>query len=71
MENLNISVANILGGLFFGIVGFAAFVYGKKQSAMKPLLTGIALMAYPYFVSNTIAMYAIGTLLTVSLFLFN
>jgi hypothetical protein len=27
-------------------------------------------MAYPYFVSNTIAMYAVGVALTAALFLF-
>ena len=68
---LNFGVANILAGLFFGIIGFAAFRYGKKQSLLKPMIVGGLLMAYPYFVSNTIAVFLVGAALTLSLFIFN
>jgi hypothetical protein len=64
------SAANLVGWTLFGAVGFVAFVYGKKQSEMKPIILGIALMAYPYFVANTIAMYIIGAALTAALFIF-
>ena len=64
------SGANLIGGLLFGSIGFVAFVYGKRMHVWKPMLLGIALMAYPYFVSNDIALFAIGTLGTAALFLF-
>jgi hypothetical protein len=42
-------------------MGFA--VYGKKQRAPIPLVCGLALMIYPYFVPNTLALVAIGVVL--------
>ncbi len=59
--------ANLIGGVIFGTIGFSAFMYGKKERSVKPLGIGIALMAYPYFVPNTIAVYAIGIILTAAL----
>ena len=67
---MHISTANLLGGIVFGSIGFAAFLYGKKQASFKPMVIGIILMAYSYFVPNTIAIYAIGTALIFALFIF-
>ena len=68
--NLDFSVNNIFAGIVFGSIGFAAFIYGKNQASFKPTFIGIALMAYPYFISNDILVWAIGAVLTASLFLF-
>jgi hypothetical protein len=62
--------ANILASVIFGSIGFGALIYGKKQSNLKALVIGVILMVYPYFVANAIVVYAIGTVLTVSLFIF-
>jgi hypothetical protein len=62
------SLATILLAVFFGLVGFAAFRYGKKNGEPKPLFIGIALMAYGYFVTNAWVSLAIGTVLTLALF---
>ena len=64
------TIANLIGWTLFGAVGFVAFVYGKRQSAIKTMLLGVTLMAYPYFVSNTLAMYVVGVALTAALFIF-
>jgi hypothetical protein len=64
-----ISGANLLAGLLFSSIGFVGFVYGKRMNTWKPMLLGIALMAYPYFVENTILLCLIGLLGTVALFL--
>ena len=61
---------NLIAGVIFGAIGFAAFIYGKRQSSFKAMMIAMALMAYPYFVSNPVAVYAIGIALTVALFLF-
>ncbi len=63
------SAANLIGNILFGSVGFVAFVYGKKTASFKPMVLGIALMVFPYFVSNTAAMYGIGSVLTAALFI--
>ncbi len=62
------SLATVLIAVLFGIVGFAAFRYGKKNGEMRLLLLGIALMAYGYFVTNAWISLAIGAVLTVLLF---
>lgn len=54
------SVANIIAWTIFGSIGFVAFMYGKKQELLKPLLLGIGLMAYPYFVTQTLWLYVVG-----------
>ena len=59
---------NLIGGMLFGIIGFAVFLYGKKEKAFKPLAIGIVLMVYPYFVPNTVLIYIIGTALTAALY---
>lgn len=47
----------------FGAVGVGYFVYGRKQQKLIPLLAGIGLCVFPYFVSNLFASLAIGILL--------
>jgi hypothetical protein len=65
------SPASLIGSLLFGAVGFVAFAYGKKMTLWKPMVIGVALMAYPYFVySETWLSYVIGCVLCVGLYLF-
>jgi len=54
----------LLWGLLFGSVGLGFFLYGKKQRAVVPLVCGLVLMIFPYFISNTILLVAIGIVLT-------
>ena len=56
----NFSFANIMAWIIFGIIGMCAFNYGRKERSFKPLMIGVVLMVYPYFVSNTILLYALG-----------
>lgn len=53
----------LLWSLLFSSVGLGFFLYGKKQQALVPLFSGLALMIYPYFVSSSILMVAIGAAL--------
>jgi len=48
----------------FGAVGLAYFVYGKKQQRFIPLLCGIGLLAFPYFMSNTFLLVLVGLVLS-------
>jgi hypothetical protein len=57
------SEATLLWGLLFGSIGVGFVLYGKQQRAPLPLLCGIALMVYPYFVPNVIALVGIGMVL--------
>jgi len=46
----------LIFSILFGSIGMGYFVYGKKQQAALPLLAGIVLCIFPYFVSNVYIM---------------
>jgi hypothetical protein len=60
--------AYLFGLFIFGIIGFAAYRYGKKVSLQTFKWIGVALMFYPYFVSATWMLYGVGLLLCVGLY---
>lgn len=60
---MNFDTASLMWNLLFGAVGAGYFMYGKKQQSTTPLLCGIGLMVFPYFVSNTILLVLIGAAL--------
>ena len=62
--------AALFGLMIFGVIGLAAFLYGKKQALWKPAIIGLVLMVYPYFVAETWILYAIGGALCLALVLF-
>jgi hypothetical protein len=53
----------LLWGLLFGSIGLGYSIYGKKQRAAVPLVCGLALMVFPYFVANTWLLAGIGAVL--------
>ena len=55
---------SIIWGLIFGSIGLGYFVYGKKQRSVVPLVCGLGLMVFPYFVSNTAVLVTVGLLLS-------
>jgi hypothetical protein len=60
---VTLNASTLLWGMLFGSIGFGFFLYGKKQRAIVPLVCGLALMAFPYFVSGTLLLIAIGVAL--------
>jgi hypothetical protein len=58
------SPANIFVVVMFSIVGLAAFRYGKKNGEPRPLVLGVLLMVYGYFVSDAWISLLVGGLLT-------
>ena len=61
------SPAYLVGALLFGILGYAAYRFGKKLPDSTIKWLGIALMLYPYVISETWQLYAIGTALCAAL----
>ncbi len=53
----------LIWGIVFGAVGLGFFIYGKKQKAVVPLFTGIALFMFPYFISNVYILVIVGVIL--------
>jgi hypothetical protein len=64
------SPAVLFASFTFGIIGLAAFIYGKKSLKWKPMIIGVALMVFPYAVNETWFLYAIGAALCAALFVF-
>jgi len=55
--------SQLIWGMLFGAIGLGYFMYGKKQKAVIPLSTGIALFIFPYFISNIYMLLIVGTTL--------
>jgi drug/metabolite transporter (DMT)-like permease len=60
----------LFASIFFGAIGLGAFIYGKKMQRWKTLSLGVALMVFPYFISQTWLLYTVGCALCAGLFLF-
>lgn len=58
-----LTTSSLLWGVLFGSIGLGFLIYGRKQRAVVPLICGLALMIFPYFVSNSILIVAIGVAL--------
>ena len=64
------SPAYLFGAIVFGLVGMVAFRLGRQRERPVTLWLGVALMAYPYLISNTLLMYLIGTALCAGLYFY-
>ncbi len=60
------NLAALLWGVLFSSIGLGYFMYGKSQTRVLLLVTGVLLMMYPYFVSGGWATFLVGALLTAS-----
>ena len=55
------TTSSLLWGLLFGSIGLGFFVYGRRQmTVVVPLVCGVALMIFPYFVSNIMLLVILG-----------
>ena len=53
----------LIWGATFGVVGFSYFTYGRKQHAVVPMLAGVSLIIFPYFVPSVSMLLALGAVL--------
>jgi len=54
--------SQLIWGMLFGAVGLGFFSYGKKQKAILPMITGIALFVLPYTISNVYMLVIVGVI---------
>jgi apolipoprotein N-acyltransferase len=64
------SPAYIFGAIVFGLIGFVAYRRGKAAERKVTLWLGVALMVYPYGVSGTPWLYAVGFALCAALYVY-
>ena len=53
----------LIVGLLTGAFGVGYFVYGKRQQQIVPLIAGVALCVYPYFVDNFVLSLVVAAVL--------
>ena len=57
------SGTTLLIGMIAGVFGVAYFVYGKRQAKLAPLIAGVALCVYPYFIESVVWLCVVGVVL--------
>lgn len=53
----------LLWSFLIGTIGLGYVIYGKKVSNIIALLSGMAMMIYPYFVNNIFVSIIVGIIL--------
>jgi hypothetical protein len=56
-------MGSLIVGFIAGVFGVAYFVYGKKQTKLTPMIAGVLLCIYPYFLDSVLWLSVIGLLL--------
>ncbi|MEK7991258.1 MAG: hypothetical protein VSS52_009650 [Thiotrichaceae bacterium] len=57
------SLSIMVWSVLFNGIGLGFFMYGKKQKAIVPLCTGLALFIFPYFMSSVAMLLIVGVIL--------
>jgi hypothetical protein len=50
-------------GVFTGAIGVGYFMYGKRQAKFAPLIAGMMLCVYPYFIDGVLWLVLVGVAL--------
>ena len=64
-------MSTLLIGIITSALGLAYMAYGKRQTKFVPLIAGIALCAYSYFIDSWIWLSVVGALLLAAPFVFD
>jgi hypothetical protein len=62
------SPAYLIGAILFGLIGYAAWRYGKRTEQGRIKWLGVSLMLYPYAISGTAMLYIVGTALCLAMY---
>jgi hypothetical protein len=57
-------------GLIFGSIGTGYCIYGRRQVAIIPFVSGLLLIGIPYFITSVAALIAAGVVLAALPFFF-
>jgi hypothetical protein len=58
-----LAVTTLVIGIITGALGMGYIVYGRRQTKVAPLVAGILLCAYPYFIDSVVWLCVVGALL--------
>ena len=68
-RHLAVNPTSLVIGIVTGAIGVGYFMYGKRQTKFVPLLAGMMLCVYPYFIDSALWLIVIGVLLMAAPFL--
>ena len=60
---LDFDLTTLILGIIFSTVGLGFFLYGKRLGKLIPLVCGLLLMVFPYFISNVIILLVVSVML--------
>jgi hypothetical protein len=66
---MNFTASGLLSGLFISCLGAGLFLYGKATVKFFPLIAGILMSIYPFFISSVPLLWTITGAICVVLFL--
>jgi hypothetical protein len=64
------SESYFMGQILFGAIGSGAVIYGKNLGRTKPLLLGLLLAGFGFFITDTTVLWVVGGVLTAALVYF-
>ncbi len=56
-------MSNLFFGIVAGAIGMAYLLYGRRQTKLVPVIAGILLCIYPYFIQSWLWLSVVGALL--------
>jgi hypothetical protein len=62
-------MGNLFIGMIISTVGVGYMMYGRRQTKFAPVIAGVVLCIYPYFVDDWVWLLLIGVPLLVAPFL--
>lgn len=60
------NATQLLLGVIFSSIGLGYFIHGKKQRMTVPLVCGLGLMFFTYFIDSTTMISVIGIILSIA-----
>jgi hypothetical protein len=58
----------LIVGVIAGAIGMGYFIYGKRQTKIVPMVAGVLLCIYPYFLDSLLWLSLIGAVLVAAPF---
>jgi hypothetical protein len=63
------STSSLFSSLLISCLGMGFFLYGKKATKLWPLLAGLVLGIYPFFVTSVLLMWLIAAAIVIGVYL--
>lgn len=57
------SMTTVVVGIITGAFGVGYIMYGRRQTRFAPLIAGMSLCAYPYFIDSLVWVCIVGAVL--------